>query len=633
MPWLVTTGVPAAQAAAFVLGFLALSLGIGSSILRWLRPTAASPSEHWLIAIVIGVGALQFAPFLLGAAGVLSVRNLRILLALCALAFAPEFVRAAKSLWAANRARENGPRSAWFLPWILALLPTLLTAALLAFTPTIDPDGLGYHLTVPKRWLSAGSLQYLPTYAYSNTPMGGEMLFTIGLACVGDTGAKFLHLGLGLLGCIGLYLSGQRLVNRAVGVAAAALYLVGPVGVGGVLGWAYVEGITSSAMIAATLAWLIWFDSRDLGWLRCAALLSGFAVSFKITALLFPLGLGAITFVVLHYDRSPRRPIAEGLLAVARIIPVAALPVIPWLARSLLVTGNPVFPLFAAIIPSRDLSGASAERFETYNRYMVWGSQLGQHWTIGKRKLILLAAASLVALGAAWLFKRLRTPIERGVLVVLASTVLVQLAAVGLYVRYWIPLCAILMLPLLLLFRKIIARRSIQVAGVVVVALLSLLQARTSWRSVNGDVRGLASTAFGLAEPREFLMEHMGYYPIYELANRVLPAQSRVMLSWYCGGFYLDRTTYCAEFVQDTLRFTSWEVFLGDLKRLGVTHIIAPTDLGQGGPGPEVRGGSVGELSRKNQNEYVGRLLTGHGRLLVSAEGQGLFALDGNILQ
>ena len=98
---------------------------------------------------------------------------------------------------------------AWFVAWLLALSPGLVFALLSALTPTIDPDGVGYHLTVPKRWLAMGSLGYLPTYPYSNTPMGTEMLFTIGFGK-----GRVFHTTLGhdptALKCVGFIATYQR---------------------------------------------------------------------------------------------------------------------------------------------------------------------------------------------------------------------------------------------------------------------------------------------------------------------------------------------------------------------------------------------------------------------------------------
>lgn len=639
MPALVTTGAPILPSLAFAVPFLWLSLALGRRLLRWLGVLEHNAGTEWtVIAIALGAGALQFIPFALGVMGMLRISALRVAVAALALALLPDLWAVARGAWQARAHWRRPPN--WLLSCLAALLPMLVVTALLAVAPTTDPDGLGYHLTVPKRWLESESLSYLPTYPYSNTPMGVEMLFTIALAFAGDAAAKSLHLACGILGALGLYLAGRRLRGDFAGAIAAVLYLVGPVGVGWLLGCAYLEGATAFAMITSTLAWLIWFQERKSGWLRAAFALAGIAVTFKITAALFPIALMALTLAALS-DPAQRqgKPLFQSLRPAWQLFPITALPVAPWLLRSAVVTGNPFFPLFARWIPSRDLSPALAKQFEEYNRYMLWASRLGASWSLEQRKLVLAAVALATILVTLQVLVRRRSHMARAVALVVAGTVLVQLGAVGLYVRYWIPSFAVLEIPLLLALPTLgaaLSERRARVLLIAATAAATLAQTRQALSTVDEDFRGLVSTAFGLESQRAFLERHLPLFPLYLQANRTLPRSAKIVLSAYCGGFYLDRTTYCAEVVQDSLRFTGWDRFMADVRRLGVTHVLAPTKLATAPvatkPAPDTpsqpSGGSVSEIYRAQQNEFVGRLLNDHGRLLGTAADQGLYAID-----
>jgi hypothetical protein len=48
--------------------------------------------------------------------------------------------------------------------------------------------------------------------------------------------------------------------------------------------------------------------------------------------------------------------------------PFAAAPILPPLTRAFLLTGYPLFPLLANLIPSRDLSAELATKVDLYNR-------------------------------------------------------------------------------------------------------------------------------------------------------------------------------------------------------------------------------------------------------------------------
>lgn len=639
MPALVTTGPSFLTSFAFAAFILCLSLALGQRLLRFLGVAEHASFSEWLvIAASLGVGALQLIPFVLGATGALGVSSIRIAVGVSTIVMLPDLAMLARRAWAARLdfRRPTG----WQSAFLVALLPALVVTALLAATPTVDPDGLGYHLTVPKLWLQSGSLGYLPTYPYSNTPMGVEMLFTLALACVGDAGAKALHLCFGVVGTLGLYLAGKRLRSSLLGATAVALYLVGPVAVVILFGCAYLEGVTTCAMTAATLAWVIWFQERRPAWLKVAFALAGIGVSFKITAALFPIALGALTIATLAEPsrRAGKLRLSPSLLP-WQAYPLVLLPVAPWLIRSAWVTGNPVFPMFARLIPTRDLSPLLSKQFDDYNRYMLWASRFGAHWSLAQRKLILLAVALAAVALAALAFARLRSYIARAVVLVILGTVLAQLAAVGLYARYWIPSFAVMALPLLLLLseRVRLAERSgwLLLTGVTLVG--SLFQARQGLNNVDRDAAGLVRTAFGLEPQRTFLLEHLPLYPLYERANQ-LPADSKILLSTYCGGFHVDRTTYCAESVQDALRLTTWDNFMTDVRRLGATHVFAPTNLlsavraGQFATQMNIAPGqgSVSEIYRAQQNEFVGRLLSDHGKALATASDMSLYELDLN---
>jgi hypothetical protein len=628
MPWLATQGTLLGPL-LFVWGFAWLSLALGRRALSLFAVGGAiTRAERAVLSAALGAGALQFLPFAMGVATMMDPRSLRIATALVCLAAAPDLWAVLLDVRAAWRERR-APR-AWTIAWIVALSPALIVAGLTALTPSHDADGLAYHLTVPKRWMHAGSLEYLPTYPYSNAPMGASMLFALAMAFAGDVAAKCVHFALGVLATYAVFLSGRRLANAWVGAASAAFFLVGPLAVVNLLGFAYVEGAASCAISASVLAWAAWLQTSDRGLLRCAAVLSGLAVSFKISAAVFPVALLALTAIAL-FDKHRSGQLSGGVLSIAgshlELPALAALPMLPWIARSLLMTGNPVFPLFASIIPSRDLSAHLAAQMDRYNRTMLWGNSLGRQWTEQHRSLVLLAVAGLLLALCSLVALRVRSRLARGTVAVAAFIALVQLGAAGLYLRYWVPIGAALAIPIALAGARLLARHRVRLALLAVALLSSLFQARRGLADEGGALQ-LARAVTGVEARQDYLRERLPLFSLYEIVNRDLRPDAGVMLSAYCGGFYIDRKTFCAEMVQNSLRFTSWQEFTEDIRRLGITHVIAPSVLASGGELPVMAGASVGVITQRQQFRLVRELLTHHARLLATASDQGLFALE-----
>jgi hypothetical protein len=628
-PWLATEG-SALPTLAVVAAFLALSLAFGRRLTKLCDASfQGTRVERIVICACLGAGVLQFVPFALGVAGQFNITALRIAALVVGLLALPDLFAITRSGLFIFRTWQRP--DTWVVAWILALAPAALMATVVALTPSLDPDGLAYHLTVPKRWMAAGHFAYLPTYPYSNAPMGMELLFGWAMAFAGDSAAKCVHLILGLFAVGAIYLAGKRLRGSMTGAVAATLFFVGPAGVAPIIGFAYVDGGAAFATAAATLAWLLWFQTDSRGFLRLAALLAGIAVSFKISAALFPIGLGALTLLALHQrlkEASVPRPIIRSLQAMIGLIPFLAAPVIPWLTRALIVTGNPFFPMLANRIPSRDLSPTLASKVDSYNRYMLWGNEIGRDWSLEQRTHILLAVAVIVLLVGIFASFKLHTRMARGAAAIVTITALAQLSAAGLYLRYSLPLSAPILVALFAPFERLLARRPVVLAWVAITLFCSLLQARRSLLDEGSNFSGLAATLAGAQDRTTFLKERFPPYPLYELINRDLPPNAGILLSGYCAGFYIDRATFCAEMVQDSLRFTTWEVFTADLRRLMITHVIAPSDLATGGPTPPLGGASVSVVTRAAQYRLVRQLLTEHARTLQTKSDLGLYEID-----
>jgi len=608
------------RVSCFAIAFLWLSLALGRRLLAWLGgSTGASTAELVVVAAAVGTGALQAIPLLLGSVGAFESTPLLIAVGATALLLARDLWLVAKRGLETLRAL---PRPAsWQVLWWLALVPGLVAIALLVLSPTVDNDGLIYHLTVPKRWLHAGALEYLVTYPYSNTPMGAQSLFGIALVFAGDCAAKWLHFEAAALGGAAAFLVGLRFHGRLAGTAAATLQFLLYSLRHATLGSAYIEGLLTFEMCAALLAWVIAFQHGDRKWFRVSMLLAGISVSFKITSAGFAIPLCGLTaYVVFEQNLGRHSEWKAAARATARSIAgltgLVALPVVPWLVRAALLTGNPFFPMLAGRIATRDLSGESAARFSQAMRFRNWGATVD--WSLAKRQLFVGAfGLGLVLLTLGLCVVVLRSRVARAGAGACLVAALLQLWTVGLNTRLWLPMLLTMTVPLIIWLGGGLKARWTPAVLIGMAAFGSSIHLGKARNESKSSLRELARAAISASAQRQVLLGAKPQFPLCEWANRELPLDARVLLSNYPLGFYVDRSTLVLDFVQDALRFRTMAEFIADTTRLGITHVIVRAPFGP----PDSL------IDHHREFEIVESFVRDHGQLLVRFDDAELYAI------
>ena len=346
---------------------------LGPLPLRW----------HFLLGSVLGVGGISMLVLLLGLAGVMQRPLWVLILAVAAVAGALR-LRSITADSAPDAPSSTAGGNPFCYAWAL-VVPFVALALLAASNPPgfiwaeegFGYDVLGYHLQLPKEYLAAGHIGYLPHNVYANFPAAVEMLYLLAMIVLGDvpdvgTTANMIHFYLAALTVFAAWVAGREWSPQAGAVCGV---------VAGTVGWlpylsglAYVEnGMLFFGMVA--VAGLVrWFRLREtesgpnreacpMGWMAIIGVAAGFACGCKYMAV--PMIALPIGFVVLFLtrDRLGRR------LAHTAIFFIAALAVMsPWLIKNQVATGNPVFPLANSIFEASPPG---------------WGEEETQRWTAG----------------------------------------------------------------------------------------------------------------------------------------------------------------------------------------------------------------------------------------------------------
>ena len=211
-----------------------------------------------------------------------------------------------------------------------------------ALAPELEPDAIAYHLGLTSEYVRLGGFPGRVGF-YEMLPQGFEMLFVPAFAFGQHSAARLVHCAF-LLATVPLMLRiGRRLeLPEGVVLAAAALYFCAPMtGVTGTSAYTDAGGVFFT--LATFYALLVWRDTRDVRYLAPAGITAGFCYAIK-----FPGGLVAILAVVFVVAAERGIRARQLALLTGMALAVAA----PWILRDVIMTGNPVAPLFNRLFPN-----------------------------------------------------------------------------------------------------------------------------------------------------------------------------------------------------------------------------------------------------------------------------------------
>lgn len=543
-----------------------------------LHAVGQSAAARLALSASMGLGCMSIVVFALGVVQLFRSPWMYVLWAALAAAAIPGLPGVGRELRAALRSDLSGCRE----PVCAVVVLLLVTLAVAALVPALAPpsmtdwDSLAYHLAVPRIYLKHGGIHYISFTSHSNFPFLMEMLYVPGLSLGLPIASKLMHYWTGVLLVLLVgALAGERFGHRAGLLAALGLASI-PL-VLWEAGTAYVD-LAAALYTAAAVYYILQYQARPSSAVAVACgIAAGLAASTKMTALaVIPL-LGV--WMVIHGLAAQRRPNWRG----AAITVLIALAVCgPWYVKSIVYTGNPVYPFFYSVFGGRDWNA------ELANNYSALQAQFGVGRDLGA---FLLAPYDLT-------FSSHRfydTPgLYVGPLMLVALPVLFvgltrDRAATGLacfiiaqYViwffltqqsRYLIPVFGLAsVLIAWTLYGGVRLRRSCKAVWVVF-AFTALFGVWT----LAPAIRQSAPFVFGLRTRDQYLERALDTYDAQRWMNRSLPADAAVALFGDTRGFYLDRRYVWADYghnAEFSVRHRSANAFADYLVRRGLTHAM-----------------------------------------------------------
>lgn len=567
--------LPIVAAAALI---AAAAMSVGGLILRGLGlRQILSRAERWVVGFGLGAALLGVLTLIAGRLGLLSPWSARIGLVVIAATETVLLVREILERRSSTTSRTERAGGGWST--LLSTLgftslagPFLVLMALGSMLPTIDFDAIEYHLQGPKEFYQAGRITFLEHNVYTSMPFGVEMLHLLGMEVLDDWwwGALVGQLLIALhapMAAGAIALTARRLATPRAAWFAALVYLTTPwVYRLGVL--PYVEGplafYHAALMYAALRAWqesdhLI---ARKI-W-AVAGLLAGGAMACKYPALIsavIPLGL------VASVDSVRRR---SGSAVLAFSIGWAVI-MTPWLAKNVIDTGNPVYPLGYKVFGASYWDQAMEKKFanghatQPITAPLFWRSIVDVAGRSDWQSPLYLALAPLAFLrkGSRW-----AAVVLWGYVVYLFLTWWLLTHRLD---RFWLPI-----LPVAAVLAGLGAdwtRRKlwmVLLGLIVAVAFITnlaysstALTAMTDWTA---DLTLLRTSVPKMLDPALFE------------ADQSLPPGSKILIVGQAAVFHVNHpilynTVFDEEIFETLARDKTPEQVLANLKHLGVTHI------------------------------------------------------------
>lgn len=557
---------------------LACAAGIGWSVVARLGVCGGSrAAARSVLAASTGLGVVSLALYALGIAQLFRPPWMQVGWAVLALAALPGLPGAARDARDALRST-----AACREPACAASTALLVILALAALVPALAPpsmtdwDSLAYHLAVPKLYLKHGGIHYISFTSHSNFPFLVEMLYTPGLALGLPVAAKLTHYWMGVLLALGAgVMAGERFGRRA-GLLAA-------LGLGGMpivlweAGTAYVDLATALYTLTSVYVLTQYLYKPSPGTAVACGLAAGFAASTKMTALVVIPMLGL--WIAVDGLAAARRIDWKGA---ALFMVIALFVCAPWYARSLVYTGNPVYPFFYSIFDGRDWTAELARNYSALQGEFGVGHDVAAFLlapydlTFSPERFydtpgLYVGPLMLVALPVLFLgLRRERRAVGA------ACFILVQYAVWFLLTqqsRYLIPVFALIsVLVAWTLYDGDLLRRS-RAAVWIVFAATAIFGLWT----LTPAVRQSAPFVMGIQTRDQYLERALDIYSAQKWMNSNLPVGAKVALFGDTRGFYLERSYvwadygHNAEFSREHNSANDWVHYL--IHR-GVTHAM-----------------------------------------------------------
>ncbi|MFH1386299.1 MAG: phospholipid carrier-dependent glycosyltransferase [bacterium] len=339
---------------AILFCFLLIYAAFGRKILGFLTVKDLVAEEKPLFSIALGLGASSLLLFALGCLGFIYGWIIFFLFVAIIIFSASEFIPAGHDLASSvtflfSHFRKRSVLLALFL---LLLTSFVLINLLSALVPVTEYDSLSYHLFTPKKYIAHHSFYPMPDSLQSYWPLAVEITYIPFLLLGRPELASLLSFAMGIfiVYLIIVFINKYISQNPLVSALAALLFYCQPV--------VNLLSTTPKIDLAFTFFSLLilfslfnWYYKDDNKWLWLASIFLGLTASIKLTGIFFfPIFFVGVIIALLSKKNKPTyaSSLTYAFLPACAFSSLALLFFLPWLLRTFIWTGDPIYPFLTS---------------------------------------------------------------------------------------------------------------------------------------------------------------------------------------------------------------------------------------------------------------------------------------------
>lgn len=367
----------------WIAGIMFISAGLGSLAISRIRTIFIDSIESIIFSTAVGYAIIGYGVFILGLCQLLYPSIIYSFTIICTILAIPGWYLLTKSKFifpsvTKNHLAEYDKRNGLTVITIdrlsCLLLAACLTACmLLALTPEIGKDALVYHLGVPKLYLQFHGIHFIPGNIFSNYPLFTEMLYMWALSLKGELVAKGLNFVMVLLILLSMWEFQKRYFAENRSRWLSLLIFLSIPSVFQNAHMAYSDIALTFYVFVSIYAFLNWFNTKKTIWIVLCGVFCGVAMSTKYTGIyLLPLAFLGIFWACRKIRFSTKKTIQLFSLYLMFTLITG----VPFYLKNLIMTGNPLYPLFFDLFGGRGWSAEQAHYYDTFIKSLGMGRAL-----------------------------------------------------------------------------------------------------------------------------------------------------------------------------------------------------------------------------------------------------------------